>query len=273
MYKLICIDLDGTLLNSKGLVTTTNKQAIRHALDEGVQVAIVSGRPNCFTIRIMNQISGRMGHITFNGAYYRISNKTRKFPIDRDVVKQVARLAKQFDVRVFFKNKNLSLCTKDNPHIFDYDQNRDITPIKDRMDFKYNLDVEEYLETHDFDTLKIFSYDDNVEQRKALAKEVEKLDYLNFYSYSDTFEASSDKASKGKGIIEVCADLGIEQSEVVCIGDNFNDISMFAIGGLSVAMGNAPEKIKEICDKVTLTNNEDGVAYAIENFVLKGSKS
>lgn len=269
MYKLICIDLDGTLLNSKGMVTSTNKKAVRRALDEGVHVAIVSGRPNCFTIRIMNQISGRLGHITFNGGYYRISNKTRKFSINQEIIKEIGRLAKEFDVRVFFKNKNLSLCTKDDIHAFDYDQFRDITPPKDRMEFKYNVDIEAYATTHEMEVLKIIVIDDHVEQVKAFEKEVSKLGGLNIYSYPHTFEASSDLASKGNGIREVCADLGIELHEVACIGDNFNDLSMFEVAGLSIAMGNAPEKVKEKCDKVTLTNEEDGVAYAIEEFILK----
>ena len=57
-YKLICVDLDGTLLDSNQRLSSVNKKAIIKALDAGIEVAIVSGRPNCFTMRIMNQIDG-----------------------------------------------------------------------------------------------------------------------------------------------------------------------------------------------------------------------
>lgn len=269
MYKLICIDLDGTLLDSHQRVSTTNKQAIRKALDAGLEVAIVSGRPNCFTMRIMNQIDERMGHVTFNGAYYRVAGKSNRFPIDKDVVKEIARLARKYNVRVFFKNKNLGLCTKSDPNIFDYDKYWDQTAEKDRIDFHYYVDAPTYFEENDTDILKIFCWDNNVEASRKLRAEVEKLPHINFYPYDDYFECSSDKTSKGKAILKVSEELNIKAEEVVCIGDNFNDVPMFEIAGLSIAMENGPKQVKEMCDIVTLNNDENGVAYAIENYVLK----
>lgn len=269
MYKLICIDLDGTLLDTRQRVSTKNREAIRKALDQGIEVAIVSGRPNCFTIRIMNQISGRMGHITFNGAYYRIANKTRQFPIPKEAVMKVAKLAQKYHVRTYFKNKNLSLCTKSDPGILDYDQFKSQTPLKDQMDMLYNVDVVDVLSNQDINILKIFAWDENLENVHKMREELKEIDGINLYLYDENFEMSSEDTSKGKAIQNVCADLGIQLDEVVCIGDNYNDLSMFEVSGLSVAMENAPRKIKEMVDKVTLTNDESGVAYAIENFVLK----
>lgn len=269
MYKLICIDLDGTLLDSHQRVSATNKQAIRKALDAGLEVAIVSGRPNCFTMRVMNQIDDRMGHITFNGAYYRIAGKSEYFPIDKEVVKEVARLARKHNVRVYFKNKNLGLCTKSDPGILDYDKYKEQTAPKDRIDFHYYVDAISYFDENDTDILKVFAWDNNIEGFRKLAAEVEQLDHINFFRYEDFFEFSSDKTSKGKAIVNVSKELGIKPEEVVCIGDNFNDVPMFEIAGLSVAMENGPKAVKEMCDVVTLTNDENGVAHAIENYVLK----
>lgn len=269
MYKLICVDLDGTLLDSHSRVSTTNKQAIRKALDAGLEVAIVSGRPNCFTTRIMNQIDERMGHITFNGAYYRIAGKSNYFPIDKEVIKQVAALARKYNVRVFFKNKNLGLCTKSDPGILDYDKYKEQTAIKDRIDFHFYVDAVTYFNENDTDILKVFAWDNNIEGLRKLAAEVEQLEHINFFRYDDYFELSTDQTSKGKAILKVSEELGIKREEVVCIGDNFNDVPMFEIAGLSIAMENGPKAVKEMCDIVTLTNDENGVAYAIENYVLK----
>ncbi len=269
MYKLICIDLDGTLLDSKKRVSVTNKDAIKQALDEGVQVAIVSGRPNCFTIRIMQNIDDRMGHITFNGAYYRIADKSKTFPIADAVVKKVARLAKQENIRVYFKNKNTSLCTKEDPQILDYDMFKHTIPEKDRMDMYYNVDVEEYLQTHSMEVLKIFAWDENMQGKANVIHEVREESDVNLFVYDDYFELCSSSTDKGKAIVEVCKELGFKNNEVVCIGDNLNDMAMFEIAGLSIAMGNASDKIKESCDKVTLSNDENGVAHAIRNYVLE----
>ncbi len=267
-YRLICIDLDGTLLDSHQRVSSSNKEAIRKALNQGLEVAIVSGRPNCFTTRIMNQIDDRMGHITFNGAYYRIAGKSNYFPIDPEVVKEIARLGRKYNVRLYFKNKNLGLCTKSDKGILDYDRYKEQTAPKDRIDFHYYVDACTYFNENDTDILKIFCWDNNIEGLSKLADEVEKLPHIHFYRYDDYFELSSDQTNKGMAIAKVSKDLGISLDEVVCIGDNFNDVSMFEVAGLSIAMENGPKAVKEMCDKVTLTNDENGVAYAIENFVL-----
>lgn len=269
MYKLICIDLDGTLLDSHQRVSSTNKKAIRKALDQGLEVAIVSGRPNCFTMRVMNQIDHRMGHVTFNGAYYRIAGKSNYFPIDKDVVKEIAKLARKYNVRVYFKNKNLGLCTKSDSGILDYDNYKEQTAPKDRIDFHYYVDAVTYFEENETDILKIFCWDNNVEGLRKLADEVEKLPHINFFRYDDYFELSSDQTSKGKAILKVSEELGFKPEEVACIGDNFNDVPMFEIAGLSIAMENGPKQVKEMCDVVTLTNDENGVAYAIDNYILK----
>lgn len=269
VYKLICIDLDGTLLDSHGRVSSKNRLAIRKALDANLDVAVVSGRPNCFTIRIMNQISGRMGHITFNGAYYRVDNKTKQFPIDHQTVLKIAQLAKQHNVRTFFKNKNLSLCSKSDVGILDYDQFRDQTPIKDRMDMYYDVDIEARLQTQVEPILKIFVWDEDANQIERLYHDIKELDHITIFRYDDFFEISSNKTSKGKAIVDVCSELNIPLSEVACIGDNFNDLPMFEVVGLSIAMGNAPLAIKEKANRITLTNNQSGVAYAIEHFIME----
>lgn len=269
MYKLICIDLDGTLLDSHQRVSTTNKQAIKKALDLGIEVAIVSGRPNCFTTRIMNQIDERMGHVTFNGAYYRVAGKSNRFPIDKEIIKEIARLGRLYNVRIFFKNKNLGLCTKSDPGILDYDKYKEQTAPKDRIDFHFYVDAPTYFDNNDTEILKVFSWDNNVEGLKKLGAEVSKLPNINFYRYDDYFECSSNQTSKGKAILKVADELGIKVEEIASIGDNFNDVPMFEIAGLSIAMENGPIAVKEMCDVVTLNNDENGVAYAIENYILK----
>lgn len=75
-------------------------------------------------------------------------------------------------------------------------------------------------------------------------------------------------ASKGNAVKELSEKLGIKQSEVICIGDQENDVTMLEFAGLGIAMGNAPERIKQLADYTTASNNDSGVAKAIQKFVL-----
>ncbi len=269
MIQLICIDLDGTLLNTKHQVSERNKKAIQEAIAKGVKVAIVSGRPNCFTIRIMDQISDQMGHITFNGAYYRIADKTKQYKIDDQVVKKLASMVKKHDAFAYFKNKNLSLATKTDQHILDYDMFKEQTPIKDRMDMYYEVDVEEYLKQNEMAILKILFFEPKHKIRE-LMKEVRTLkQYINIFEYDNYVEMSAIQSNKGLAIVNVCQELNIPLSDVMCVGDNFNDIPMFEVAGLAIAMENAPDAVKQVCHELTKTNDEDGVACAIEKHVLE----
>jgi hypothetical protein len=87
-------------------------------------------------------------------------------------------------------------------------------------------------------------------------------------SYSNNFEVMSKGISKGNAVSILSDMLGIERENVMCIGDSENDLSMIKFAGLGVAMGNAAECIKENADYITDINNEDGVAKAIEKFIL-----
>lgn len=269
MYKLICVDLDGTLLDGKQQISEKNKQAINDAIDAGLEVAIVSGRPNCFTIRIIEQINDKMGHITFNGAYYRIANKTKTFPIEQSVLKRLAKIAMDNNMTVYFKNKNLSLCTKEDRGYLDYDKYKDQIPKRDIMDMHYHVDLVDYLEHNKMEVLKIMFLVDEREIFDKVATQIyEDTKGLHVFEYPHFLEMSSNHTSKGLAIEDVCKELNIDLSQVVCIGDNLNDVPMLKVAGLSVAMGNAVEEVKEMCDVITTSNEENGVAHAIYTHVL-----
>jgi len=82
------------------------------------------------------------------------------------------------------------------------------------------------------------------------------------------FEVMHPEVDKGNGIAALCDHLGITADEVMACGDEENDLAMLDFAGVSVAMGNAPDKIKERASFITKTNGEDGVAHAIETFVF-----
>jgi Cof subfamily protein (haloacid dehalogenase superfamily) len=93
-----------------------------------------------------------------------------------------------------------------------------------------------------------------------------KLNY--FTSQPNLLEFVNLNTSKGAAMQKIGERYGIAQSEMMAIGDNFNDVEMIRYAALGVAMGNAPQEVKDIADAVTLTNEEDGVAEAIYRYVL-----
>jgi Cof subfamily protein (haloacid dehalogenase superfamily) len=87
-------------------------------------------------------------------------------------------------------------------------------------------------------------------------------------SWQDSFDISAQQVSKGTAVERYAMEKGIDPSEIICFGDNFNDMEMIRFAGLGIATGNCVEPLKDIADYVTASNNEDGVAKAIEKFVL-----
>ena len=95
-----------------------------------------------------------------------------------------------------------------------------------------------------------------------------KEKYALVKSLPMTLEIMNKECNKGFGLERLIKELGVNREEVISIGDEQNDFEMIKFAGLGVAMGNASEKIKEIADYITKTNEEDGVAHVIEKFVL-----
>ena len=92
---------------------------------------------------------------------------------------------------------------------------------------------------------------------------------LNIYPSKPTYlEIMPSNASKTSAIEVLCKKFNIQRSEIIAMGDNYNDIDMIEFAGLGIAMGNAPDEVKQYADDITLSNDEDGVAEAIKKYIL-----
>lgn len=108
------------------------------------------------------------------------------------------------------------------------------------------------------------------EKQDALMALLPSLPFSGVWSGPTSMEVTHGEATKGKGLLTVCRHLGIDPKHTMAIGDSGNDIPMLSVAGLSVAMGNAPDFVKAAARTVTLSNEEDGVAVAVEKYVLNG---
>lgn len=269
MYKLIAIDMDGTLLNDHHEVPENVKSALHQAKKQGIKVVLCSGRPIGGMRSYIKQLSldedGDYA-IAYNGAFVQntYSNEV------------VAELSLKHDDLQNLYDHSLELNTP--MHFFDvnglYTPNADIS--------EYSV-LESYLNKIPLGYRQVSDVPKDISIPKIMyINKPEKLthtiqalpeslkDQYNIVQSSPYFlEFVHPSASKGNAVRKLAELLGIKQEEVMCIGDNGNDISMIEYAGCGVAMGNAIPEVKAVADFETLSNNEGGVAYAIEKVALK----
>lgn len=263
MYKLIAVDVDGTLLNSAGILTEETKKAITACVERGVIFSISSGRP-IQGVEYLNKMLGLdLPFITYNGAMV-VMGKSKEILYEQKLssqnAKNIIELGKKFDTTIMVWMENKLYTNELNDRTNKYKEIAKVEPIL--ID-----DVDELIKNG---VTKILWYDE-IEKIERYQSEVGKylFDSVNYHTSRPMFLEFVDiNASKAIAMKRLGDHFGIEQSEMIAIGDGYNDLSMIEYAGLGVAMGNSKEAIKEKADFTTLSNDEDGVAHVIHKFIL-----
>ena len=274
--KLICIDMDGTLLNSKNEVTERNKEALRKAKELGVNIAITTGRLYCSAKYYSDLIGIDTAVLASNGAYIKTSDdaKVIETPLPKDIVLKIYNIVKKYGLSANYNSWDTLIRENRIPETHAYSiMNKD---LPDEKKVKFLIDTKDFpnaLKNFKGNILKSIVIDDrpNKDNLWAAKKEIKETfgDMLHVVSSGDdNFEVIVNTTSKGKAVAYLAEHLKINQSEVMCIGDSENDLSMITYAGIGVAMGNGSELVKEAADYVTDTNDNSGVAKVIEQFVL-----
>ncbi|NTW71394.1 MAG: HAD family phosphatase [Eubacteriaceae bacterium] len=262
-YKLIAVDIDGTLLNSEGKLTEVTRSAIRKAVDAGAVFTISTGRPVQGVTSLVEEIGLDLPLITYNGSMV-LKAKTREIIYSRTMTdkdaKMVYQTAVEWDVNMILWSDNKLYSTRDN------EKSRYYSHIT-----KTELNIIENFEDIKAGITKILWYEEP-EVLKDFLVELDKLldkDSVVFHTSRPYFLEFVDKgASKAIAIEKLGEEYGIKREEIIAIGDSYNDISMISYAGLGVAMNNAPDDIKAIADYITKSCDEDGVAHVIREFIL-----
>lgn len=264
-FKMICLDIDGTLLNSKHEISKEVKEAINVAANERkIPVILVSARmPKGITF-LQKELEIEQPIICYSGALILDKDDTTlsKEVIDVFNLEEIYKLACE-------NNIHISLYKDDEWYIEEMDywakQESDIINIIPTVtDF---MELIEIWKNEGTGPNKILCMADP--DKITLLKEGTKTIDLNIYPSKPTYlEIMPAKASKTSSINILQKKFNIDKSEIIAIGDNYNDIDMLEYAGLGIAMGNAPEDVKKHGDDVTLTNDEDGVAVALKKYVI-----
>lgn len=271
MYKMIVVDMDGTLLNDKKQVSDENRRALAKASQNGVKIVISTGRIFKSAQVYAKMIGIKTPIIASNGAYIREKDKDEVIYqklMDKDKLYfiadtlQKAEMCPQlftsdtiFTPELVYFSKNYSKWNKSLPP----DERVNIQITKDLKDVIANNDVIKIV-VGDKDSIKLRTV------RKYLEDNL-KLSIASSAEYN--FEIMEDGTSKGNAVKYLAGLFKIKRDEIICAGDNENDLSMIEYAGLGIAMGNAVQLLKDKADYITLTNEEDGIAAFINKFVLK----
>jgi HAD superfamily hydrolase (TIGR01484 family) len=241
-YKLLALDMDGTLLNEEKLISIPNRNAILNALDAGVTVIFSTGRGIQSAMPYAEELGLQTPMVTVNGG---------------EVWKAPGELLMRHFLSAKFVRSLHELAVKYDTWWWAY-----------AVEGMFN--TEKWAE--DLESLQWLKFGYYTEDSAVLSEIkgiVEAWDVFEITnSHPSNIELNPKGVNKASGIEEVCKHLGIRMSEVIAMGDSENDIAMIREAGLGVAMGNAQESVKLIADITTVTNEEHAIARIINEYVL-----
>ncbi len=289
MYKLITIDIDGTLLNSYGEITDKNKQAIQKALDKNIDVVLTSGRMPKAILPIANEINSNKYLISGNGAtIYDIQNDKIVYSnyMSKKKVLEIIDICKKNSMFYNIYTNNIVLTESLNYNILFYHNENKKNPENKRIKINVVDDLYEYIKNYKGDDFLKFTICDSdkmvFKSIMSKLKNINNIDVLEVAHMSkkiikhgtDDFEISyfyteitNQNVNKWSAVEELIKILNITKEEVLAIGDNINDKEMVENAGLGIVTGNSSPLMKEIADEVVASNNESGVADAIEKYI------
>ena len=265
-YKLIAMDLDGTLNNDQKIITEKTKAALMAAQKRGIRLALASARPSpgLFKERDILRLQDYNGILmSYNGGRI-VDAATGKvlFETSMDLAqtKQVLRRLEALPVTPILDDGVQFYVADKNGYKVDYEcknNSMTCTEVGNLADFLSFAPVKILMSVRPEELAEV--------QKQIAAFLPETLTVVQTAAFY--LEVIPKVINKGQGIRDICAVLGIDSSEVISFGDAANDIPMLREAGMGVAMGNAAEAVKAAANMVTLSNNDDGIAAALEKLL------
>ncbi|MBI3931036.1 MAG: HAD family phosphatase [Chloroflexi bacterium] len=268
-YKLLVIDIDGTLLDRNGAISAEDKKALTRARDSGIQVSLSTGRVVQASSAILNQLSLDGYHIFSDGALVSNPDNSEEVyvePIRKELVRQIVDFAHRVEVNLDLYSATRFFAERETWATDIRRQFFGLQPII--VNFSQIWPEERIIKG----TLVVRSAEEKakVERFRRYFKGSLHLSLTKTPAYPEVnfINVVALEVSKGRALEALATHLGIALPEVVAIGDGANDVSLLSKAGLAIAMGNATDELKAVADYVTLDVDHSGVAAAIEKFLL-----
>lgn len=272
-YKLFAFDLDGTMLQKGGILSSRAAASLEKAAKAGIEIVPATGRMKNFLPQSLRQLPFIRYAITSNGAaVYDLKSDELLFSclISTQQAAAVLELLEEYPIYVEYYAHGNAVTQQDAPKMavekFGFPKEKLMFLKKD-----YTL-VESLRKT----VLEKGVCPEKINLpflpeaiRRELWQRLEAMGGLKLTSsVSDNLEINAGNCDKGAGLRGLCSALGIPQEQTVAIGDNGNDIAMLEFAGFSIAMGNGTPEAKKAADAVTASCEEEGAALAVETYLL-----
>lgn len=279
--KLIAIDMDGTLFSNNHTISENNCHAILKAQRQGHIVTFCSGRALHDIQEIIKKINLEAPIIAGNGAVVFHNKILQTLTIPVHILKKIMDIFNDFQLYYeIYTNKGIFIDKTRKEYLYaELNRLKDdpvFGPMVEQM-VQVQNDQNHLLTASDFselnfsmlDPYKMYTVSLDEKKLNHLQQRLSERDDISITNGSHlTVEVGNKQVSKGNALLFLANYFQIPQADTVAIGDNLNDLSMFKAAGTSIAMGNATDFVKSHAKFVTKTNDDDGVAYALEKFVL-----
>lgn len=270
MYKLVVSDMDGSLLNSHNQISEYNERMIQKAIQKGIIFVLATGRIYGSAKVFAKQLKLDTPIMACNGGIIRNSvsgEVLHKAPVDKDAFKAVLDFIKTTDTYCHFYGADIFYTKEIKLNSYEYSVWNKSLPKEDQILMKEIDDP--YKIIHLDDIYKIYIHVNENMKRAYYANALNKISNITLTSsWFNNFEVCGHNVTKGNAVKQFAKGMNIRPDEIICIGDNLNDISMIDYAGLGVAMGNAEKAVRNAADVTTTSNDEDGVGRILEQYVL-----
>ena len=271
-FRMLAMDLDGTLTNSRKEVSDRNKENIQLAAEAGVHIVLASGRPEIGQKPIIERLElKRIGGfmLACNGSHIveirdGREKSLRSITLDPDTITRASSFARERGVDAFSYN-NVGILTE-NPEgewlqkeVYNCGRPLVYTECLEETLIKAKIQTHKMVLTASHEDLLAIKED---------LKELLGDNAWIFFSEPHFLEVTPPGVDKATSLAWLCDYLGVRPEEVVACGDSGNDISMLQFAGAGVAVGNALPEVKAAADCTVASNDADGVAEAVEKYIL-----
>jgi len=261
-YKMIAADMDGTLLDDKKNIPPRTLELVKRAIREGIIFAFSTGRPPQAIFKYRDIVDKNAHIIAYNGAMILDGNDKIFFEqgLSDKAAREVLKYVKYYDTTACIWSGNQLYVNKLNKRAAKYKINVMTEPL-------LCTDEEALLDAGITKILVFDTPERTIQFQNELRGKLPE-DVVFCPSTPEYLEFFNSKVSKGLAIERIAKEHGIKREEIIAFGDNCNDIEMIEYAGLGVAMENAHEDAKKCADFVTRSNNDEGVAYALEKYLF-----
>lgn len=257
-YRLIALDVDGTLINDQFQIMPKTKEILKDCYQNGMMIALCTGRGAQSTIPLMEELGAEGPIVVHNGAIILHSHTKEiydQIALQRDELRELVQFCRD-------RKLHMDISTADQVYV------ESITPelaVIYREYYSEPIVVPDILELED----EIIRLAIIADEAKAITEELRKrFSHLRITQSGENYiDVIHTTVSKGEGTARLVKKLGITLDQVIAFGNYYNDLELLASVGLGIAMENSPEEVKMVAKEVTRSNNDEGIYYALKKIL------